>query len=1003
MFSFFAFASSITTNLCLKSRKGEATENCIFDNVTSIFEDEIRNFQNFDNIVVQICSSNTLISAADIANHSNITFFAKEKKILNISLKKTNSFLGNIRFENIEIYFDRDSINTTGLFSAKNVSILTKMFKVSANEYTTDLESLQGIVVINASKSINISLNFGSYVQASTALTINTPTINLKEMNTNAIVSFAGQAFCIRQESDETKYFEFMPLNRKTSCVFCDFAAKNLTFSIMNMFTSTLFNAFLLSFEVDIPVNFRFLKCSWDGFSSSPITIHQNSRSTIVAETNKVPLLLLCNNSITDFILKTNYFESKAKLVLDNAKINIRQTRQGRASFHYMIFTASGPSTVKLSDNITGVFDYIMCQAGSGRVNISGVAEVLMLDIISGSAIFDQLTMLRPRLSMVFSHSYLYIDKLISTDTKTADFTIEYISNLLLNNKPEFRQKTIDIREKVNIIRFITKFSYPQVKYNNDVYSVYGIYTTSNDSLVFFVFSRIEETSKYTAIKYCIAEKEEYLEYCPSDTMQIANCSVYDKLISKLPVTTKKLTFYVAGDIGETLNTVTRINRDIEFIGLTSDAQIELSDTDFYDVTFNNINVIYSSFHELRVDYFRVCNATFSGIDDHNIMQATIEYTPDFEFPFTNVGILILEFNSRDLLTIYANDTHIIINETKVIKPPLTLMFKARAKVNLIITGDAAKDISWYFKYNSKMHIYSEWKLSKFVVPPSSICYFSDNCVVPSNLLLNGQLIFINKSEASVEKIELDAHSQIVSLSQVELKVGTYVLNDYWQTLRRMVKITADNVLFKNSSNVVLNNVYGVKNYTLEILTSATINIPEDDPISEITITIQYQMGCVPFVSINGGKNLTKINVIMFNTGSSEQLISDYGWSGVEVGVIEVNDTINATIETSYVSESWAFQNETRAFDLIASKTRDYKKDSIYSIVRKNNTIINDGDAKEKTSSKKLVYTIIGIISGIIIVCAVIFVIRYVIKRNQIKNFSAEAPTQDSMFESLIA
>ena len=65
------------------------------------------------------------------------------------------------------------------------------------------------------------------------------------------------------------------------------------------------------------------------------------------------------------------------------------------------------------------------------------------------------------------------------------------------------------------------------------MYSVYGIYTILDDSLVFFVFSRIEETSKYTAIKYCIAEKEEYLEYCPSDTMQTANCSGYDTLISK--------------------------------------------------------------------------------------------------------------------------------------------------------------------------------------------------------------------------------------------------------------------------------------------------------------------------------------------------------------------------------------------------------------------------------------------------------------------------------------
>ena len=1001
MILFFIFTQLICSlNICIINNTSTDNEECALEDPILVDAKDFqqRNFSEICELHVFICIRSFTVDVKNISKIDNIVFTANSRETHLFLLSAIeNTTIPNIYFGKLTVHILNNSI------SFGKLTILNVIFEentiINARSVISKIGALSGVSLLNASTEVVMNIDFEYYVQSRTVLTIDSPRLYVSSLSDDTLITFAGQSLRIASTLNTSKVFEFFPCGKRIQCTVRNII-KPITISIVNLFTSAIFTGFILNFEVSSPVNFHFMKSSWEGFYLYPIQIYLRYDCNFTLETDYVPMLITANNSIIQFKMRTESFRMSQLFYLENTIVHVinEYKKPAICSFNRAIF--KGRNAMFMNE-IESHFESIFISTTS-LCEILGDIHVKQLCLNKGEAHFSKITLPKDHvLEVNYQESKLNAYSIKSTETKEI--------TLVLIGKRNFtgiikQRDVLSITIHDSDCRITPKFEFPNYACNGTTFYMNHRISAEVLDLEISVYSQENKLMRIIDDSICLTEKESYTVMCPQKST-IFDFTSYHKPVfdfsDLMSANSVDMTIYVYGAIPYEIAGLSESYSSINIYGKSKEfSSIKVNDSNWSKIALQDITINFVSEETKRFNEITVQSSATKGIEDSIIEKLNIELDQIPSFHNCTIKSMNIYCDEKEF-DIVSNNDSIVINGIVLPYTQCTFNSDDNINISLRIDGDAIKTCNFSFTECAVINISCSYQIDTLHLPINSEARFITTDVVPKNIYLDGCLHVDNFQVMKLDSLMLDTDAQIKSDLFMDIFVKKLELNRvYDYPLTERIRVHSDYVLIANSTEIET-TIYDAKIYEIEPISIVTINVPNEDRIKDINFTIKYQMGSVPSITFHGTREVESVHLDMYNTGSSYQLLTDQGWNDVEVGVISIdNISSSCKIDTYFRSMSWAFQQETRVFDLILTKTRDYKNKTIYSIVKMNKTIDEDESNQKPSGNYAVLISIIASVCAItIIIIVIVAVIRKNYMKKRVERFTSETLSQNILIE----
>ena len=999
-FLFFA-ELSYSLRFCVVDKASENNTECNLENSTIIdaqdFVQQI--FTNVDSLEVYVCCPNLTVHNTHISGTKQVVFSSSSKKTQLFIYSNETVFFENACFIKITVHFFSSTINF-GLLNSAFSAFIGENITINARKIITTIETLSGVTLLNVSKETILNLQFNEYIRPRTILTIDSPVLYLSGLKEDATITFAGQSLRIASSTNKSKVFEFFPCRKKIECTVCNIL-EAITISVVNLFTSAIFKNFIMKFMVSMPVNFYFMRSSWEGFYLVPIQLNLYNDCNFTIDTDYVPMVINAFDAELIFNIYTEYFRVENCVYLENSILRLVDKCNKRGKCLIEELYLKNKSQMHIREKIdTYIKKLVVATKTFARICGDIYASTILVN--AGEASFNNI--------VFYDENYLRVNY------QQGAFRAMYMSvknerplTLALSGSQHCNEV---INEKLLISAFDSEEDYKiETRFDSPNYICDDItYCTStkikreNGTYQIYVTSEKDRRLNIINQSCCLIESNQYANQCPNESTVIDfedfNESSFN-FMTRISIVSASLEIYVFGTIPCPIEGLSQSYTSISLNGdLPNTSFINLSDASWHSLTLINITVCFIA--EAAKTFNNIVNrdSVIEGVDELNINNMFVYLSKLPSLKSCNIKNLII-FSYDTQVDIVSRNDSLLINGIWIPDVPCKFMIEDNSIINLKINGSAIEMLDFQASSYVRINIEFNYQINKLVLPTKSDVEFTNNNNLPKNLLVYGCLFIKSEDPLIFDSLILYNDGMIRGPRVIDIfvkRVEFHLITT--SPLREKIRVHSDYVLIANSSGIET-TIYDAKMYVIEPMSIITIKVPNEDRIKDINFTIKYQMGSVPSITFHGTREVESVHLDMYNTGSSYQLLTDQGWNDVEVGVISIdNISNNSKIDTYFRSMSWAFQQETRVFDLILTKTRDYKNKPIYSIVKMNKTIPEEAD-KETNDSNKL---LIGVLSASLLTIAILVIVFIVRKKHmdkRVKQFASECVSHDSLIEHI--
>ena len=992
---FFLFTKIWAKQCCVYDSTNHGADLCPFKDAIHVEKEKINDFfrKNNEELDIFIDCNVLAVSGDSIKNNSKLSFYSfKSSNILNFQNFDKNVSFNKLLMHNLSFYMEDFKIFLLQETELKNVTFLNERTIINSYSIKSDMLSIRNISLL-ISNNMTIDVDFTNFIPCVTFAKIYAPYINCVNLNENVTMKITGQEFSVTTDNDPMKNFTIIPSSRSIICYFSEFKKEDIRVSIVNMFISSRLRYFSIHFNLTTRVHFKFLKCTWSGDTENRIRIIQFNTSMIIdVETDKIPLFLTSRFSKIFINVNNDELRFGNSIYCYDSEFIISTSLTNKVpSFCSGNFFLAKESSLIIRENVNATIEYLkmydsLTKRVQGRISVSD------LYCEDGSTIIDSLTLKGKRISVDCLNANITIHHLFAEEDQ---LLFEFSHVYSYTNNISTRQ-VIQIDEFNNRTIFDCYLVYSVITFNNEAYFIKPFVAKNSDVKGYIYFAR--STSKLSeSAYYCIVENvSRDSQQCPENFPIIESRNEEETVV--LAYSYFVVYLYVVGNVSIPTSWLEYEKNSFIIKGTNKeDSIISLSCNSFMLLSLTNVTAVFEKSVPLKIDDFSVDNSSLVNLFNAKINSYTISLSDYSILPQTNIDELYLDFNEK--ATINATNESITINGVRCNATKVYFSQHADEDVIVNILGEKGNDIRFSFDLTKTMYVHFYYKIGKFIVPYNSKCTVFNEEYITDELVIIGMLYLNSLNKTKLNRLNITKTGVIASSATTHIYVDTLIINSGVNSIKYKndVIIHATTVSFGNTSDLSLINIHDTRVYLVDIMSSVLVSIPSDDNVDNITIVFNYQMVSVPFFLLLCNKNVSSVNIIMNNTGSSNQLISDSGWDCIEIGAVSITGN-TPKVSSKFTSKSWAFNEDTRLFDLKRGTAKYLSDIPIYSIVRLEKEAVKDKDESETTQRVKTIILISCVSACVIIVSiTVAVVVRNKLQKRKIKSFYENSVSQESL------
>ena len=1002
MFLFFMLMYEIKGRVvCVIDSDPSSSSFCPFDDAEKVAETEFNDFifSNEDELEVYVCCDRLIVNALKIARRELIIFTSIDSsKILFYENKENSASFSKLSILNLSVETYDMKVIIEKEVRLENVTFLNKSLKIETKTIFSDMMSIRNIGVIVARSKIVIDTDFTKFIPCLTRPTVYSPNIFHENLNENVTLEIAGQGFSIISDEHPEKNFTFYQSNIATNCVFENMKKKGIGISIVNMFISTRLRKFSIIFNATTDVYFNFLKCTWSGDIKSRFSINQeNSNAIIDSETNSIPLKITGINSSILFNVNNLNVDVIGEVSLNNSEMmlttKMNNNNDNIPSVHFDSFFLKDGCSLIIKDSIKASIEQIKSSSNAEQNNtVKGSINAYELICFRGTTCVDELAITGPKITTNIFDAYLFIHKLHGKDVLYIDFSSTNVIESDIESK-----NVLHINEYTKDTRFYSILNAQKAIKGNKTYSI----VLTLDAIEFVdgnVYLMQEEESMIFDDVFCIIENETTdTSFCPKE-YHVITSSDFDSASIVIPDKSTPLSFFVVGDVSVSFYKQSFAGKSFIIEGITNElSSIHINCNEFNILHLTNITAAFDLPDKLKVNSLFLCRSKLENLTEYQIASFT---TTLDDFARVNKSrIAELNINTYEKTVVNTTNDSIMINGCNCTADIVRISLYNESRTDVNIYGTMAQNILLLTDRNQKIHVNCYYRIDSFTVPSKSICTFNNVENIPKEIINTGTLNLSQLDYLKFHKLVITESCTIATNTKTNIYVDIieFRQTEFSHSISKNAVIHAQTVVLENVSGSIINGIHNATVYIIDMFSTCYIRVPKTETIEKIKFIIKYQMVSVPFVSL-ASSNCKHIDIVMNNTGGSNQLISDNRWEGIKVNILNVNSH-NVSVDPVFVSSSWAFNAETRLFDLSPTVSSNYETMSTYSIVRRKEEEQIITEKHEENSFNVIIIAAISISIIIILTIIIVVVIRKRVQAKKLRNFYDQSTIQESLVD----
>ena len=788
--------------------------------------------------------------------------------------------------------------------------------------------------------------------------------------------------------------------------------ADNLTLYISSLFISTTLTNTLLQFDIEKSCNIVFPISSWNIGVIKDIIINQHpgTQCTYTFDCEDIPLSMNLTNCSSIFKTSANSVGCRGTIRLYDTNLyfdSILTDRQSLFHLHSIILnnssmkidpkvyptcilsSYSGLNYVNGSIYCTGIVLYNLSQLHLDNVTIFELTSIsFKLNYDQASSLFiNTIHVDKPPAN---SNGILTISASWAQDKQLEDPTIDDTILLTINNKGDIKDAVVDT-------------SRLPFYFENYSYTFYGrTMHSENNGVCCTLFVKLLGTGSLSR-HFCIVENNSYIQKCPKSSFILFKENT-SQIQNYAPHVNNPLRIDLAGNFSVDIYNLTTISDNITIQGITEFSNnVYLHDSLYAVLNLSNIVLHYDGLLNCR--YMLLRNTSIEYVESLRIITFQLDICSYQTLKHHNYTTSVFSLHYDYIDTIDAINNSFVIN-------------------GAVFPSDISLSIRFINATNITLNAYSDCLENLLLIKPKNI---------PSISVLYYQ--YIENVNYYCHANTLETHfmtsymPKILSLTSTvyfpENLNSVYFDAIYIQT---NIHIYGNHslIVYSKKFTILSSNFYTQANFVIDtlIISYPSVNIYADMDVSTlilntnafgqiklsvlkdntsekvIDVICQYFMASVPYITLIPSDN-TKyyFNLILYNVGGTSQIVYNEDIDDLSVPFLSLpNKNFAEILNTTFVSESWPFNEGTREFEL-TSKIIDSDKVFSISKIKHDDTPSNSTDDPENDHSATeltiMQYIIIGSIALcllIIIVIVVIFV-RKTIYKGRLNHFISEEST----------
>ena len=897
---------------------------------------------------------------------------------------------------NTKIFFDADlsshacdeyiftNVNVTAYstINTKNLTLINSIADHTSFKTNSICMDLSSTFIAEEWSFLSITIDLSHKITENKELSFAFSNISFIKVSENLSLIFSGEELIIR--SDETKKSITLKLIKSDSiCSISNFAKPNLRLSVSNLFISSIFRDFKLNISIDQRMAFVVKPSEWERSAIREFTVYEYCNCVNVIESEYVPAMFyFMNRTFSQIILCTQNTSFIKNIKLFNASITFRRQKSlvGNAIVLLDLIQSHAESCINFDEKTTCAVK-VFYQEGDEheKLFVNGTVTAFCATVKSGVIKFT-------RVINMENNSFFYImkpyGKIIADEHITNNNSLT-VKLAIKGEKSDFDQESLIIGKTDNSSLYVLKINNDMLEINNNKYIVSGNITTKNSTVIVFAKLKLFSHKAKSIEEICIMENESYKSYCENINNSFTQSELEPDYIMKY-ASKEDLSIYVAGNVSILLSGISKIALHLQIIGLVpNNSYLHTDDAHFYVVYLSNVTLIskYESKDDpLVFEALTSMNSFLIAKTKPMIFhcQTSLDEVNRF-IPMCNVKAYTI-INCSNSAQLYAYDDYIIIDDINVSVTSINNVWLRNNldynEINASIYGDSISKV--YFSFYSMLFVYC-YNRSCSINSRAKRTMFIHTAQVPENMVFPDK-VYISNNITHLAFNELDISTQCLVYAH---NTVCFSINKLLMKSVRTLSFT--NVVFDiecmniyDTSLILSINATKVNKIVIDPLSYIFLNI--NGEFKEITVTYIYYIGSIPMLSLTCNADFVHFN--MNNNASSSQMLSYRDWEDVQVLAIRMK-TAPKKYDITYSSNVWAFNNDTRIFDLVETKENDIIEFVIKKRKAEDSALIEE-DTRSKTN---LIIIALIVTSVILVVILIVFIVRKRIVKSRITNY----------------
>ena len=997
MFSFYLFLGFIKGkkyDACLgKTFDDEQTcknfENSLFINISEM-EKNLNDFKD---------ESLSIYVAADSVND-------RELEINFDCLQKLTNFEIKSKKENIPVLIkcekyscqDLNSMSFENVCVSFNFSHKLSYLKVRKTRFIdyglysdfldSDLYSMETCFMSTAS-SVDIDISDG--ISENCKLEITNSKLRLKKISENINILFSSTKIIV-ESADTHKNISFEVPAYGSECIISDFMKPNLNIAISGLFVSSIFVKYDFKLYLDQPSNLIMDQTSWEGSDFKTFDIYQCSDSNITVYCNILRMKFMFENSSnTNLILRSKNVLFESRLNICNAKLNVcSYNTNGIVNMTACYLYSQGNSSVFFDQNIVCMINSLLLSGDNNdNTSIIGTTSYKSIMCEKGSLYISDFNSSIPCvINVIKPNSSLVIGNHITNciNNKVRIVYRESVDDVLFYSGCAFHVANTDNCSSYKVVidrnSFFTDNSIVQLSYNISQ-------PTDNCFMIITNATRISDFKDMVST-ICVVENTSFVDKYP----WVYRTYMQNDLTNQSIQYTfgKYLSIFIAGNITVPIRGISTIYEKVSFIGLTPNASLTIDESLFDSMILSNVTLVHSpkkADESLTAFSFRF-NCSF--IKSNSIIKSqfaimNFEELKEMHGLFS-CDMLIITTEACNL-TVSAYDSYLAFHGFNISTANCAkISFSPKnfndSILNLYVYGNSVAKISIFKILIVNLYCYNKSCTIKF---SSKQQLFIHSELVPDFIDLPSKVTFVAPGPIfRLKRINIMGTCEITSDAPVQVDCPILCLTSSNNLIIRNIVFNLTLINIKKSFTYI--ELKAIRLQTIIIDPYSFVFLDNSCHCKNLTVGIKYFTGSVPFLGMK--YNIDNVNINMINVASNNQLYSKELWSDVKTLVLRVSNMSSFSIR--YISKSWAFNEDTREFNVIKESLNDL---SWFYIVKRVDDIVPTNSTSNKNGSRALILIVsISIVSFVIFIVCIIFIIKCIKKKKINEYVSSVASDQ---------